>query len=54
MKVELFCFTNLQNAQDVVNAFIKDKKVIDIKLSSDPATHDENSCVNILVLYEEL
>lgn len=54
MKVELFCFTDFQRCQEVVNAFIADKKVIDIKLSTDPESEDENSVVNILVLYEEL
>ena len=63
MKIKLFTIgpeENGKNINNIINNFIKDKKVIDIKMSTDSVVlrknvmdTEVNICTTLLIMYEE-
>lgn len=63
MKIKLFTIGPEENGKDInniINNFIKDKKVIDIKMSTDSVVlrknvmdTEVNICTTLLIMYEE-
>ena len=53
MKVKSFCFVNDYDSDHEINRFIKDKEVIDIKITSSSYGMDnKNIHTTILIMYK--
>lgn len=50
MKIKIFTNVNIRQLEKEANEFIRDKKVVKIKMSPGPA---ESEAMNVLVLYED-